>query len=168
MRRSFRYLVPMVAVPILAVAVILPGSASAKGPKGPKPVKVTCTTVSGNVSGVPTPPTISGCTPTSATGGMGTFSGFVGGSGNLVVTWNGGAEGTTSAAYSSTEPSPTSKGNKCAKVAAGDIEAILHGSVTGNSPAGGSPGVKAALHAKICVDTNFNLSLLPGSGPFKI
>ena len=163
MRRSHRLLVLTgLAVPVLVAGLVIP-SAYAKGP-GPKPVKVSCTTLSGNVSGVPTPPTISGCTPTSATGGTGTFSGFVGGSGTLTVTWNG--TGTTTASYSSTEPA--SKGNKCAKVGAGDIEAILHGSVTGNSPAGGSPGVKAALHAKVCVDPSFNLSLLPGSGPFKI
>ena len=81
-------------------------------------------------------------------------------SGSATVTWNG--TGTTTFKYSASLPQ--SSGNKCAKVAAGDIEAIIHGSV--QPP--GNGGVKGAVHAKTCVATDGSLSLLPGSGPFKI
>jgi hypothetical protein len=147
------------AVPVLVAGLVIP-SAYAKGP-GPKPVKVVCTTLSGNIANVPTPPTISGCSMPTATGGSGTFSGFTGQTGTLTITWNG--TGTTSAAYSATIPQ--SNGNKCP---AGQTEAILHGSVTGNSPTGtGNAGVKGALHSKICLDSGGNLSLLHGQ-TFKV
>ena len=143
------------AVPALVAGLVIPSVAYAKGP-GPKPVKVTCTTLSGNVSNVPTPPTISGCNMPTATGGSGTFSGFTGQSGSLTITWNG--TGSTTANYSATIPQ--SKGNKCPT---GQTEAILHGSVTGNTPTGtGNAGVKGSLRAKVCLDSGGNLSLLQG------
>ena len=146
------------------LVLVLAGPASAKG-HGPKPVKVSCTVLSGNfLTNVP-PPTISTCNQPAATGGSGTFSGFTGTSGTITVTWSGGL-GTTSAHYSATIPQ--SKGNKCAKINSALTEAILHGAVSGNAPAGGSPGVKGALSAKICVNlTTGDLSLLPPK-PFKI
>ena len=166
MRRPFRLmLIPTLAVPALLAATLLPGSAYAKGP-GPKPVKVVCTTLSGNFITNTPPPTIGACTQPTATGGSGTFAGFTGQSGTLTITWNG--TGTTSAAYSATIPQ--SKGNKCP---APLTEAILHGSVSGNTPIGtGNAGVKGALHSKICVDLsgdagNGDLSLLHGQ-TFKV
>src|SRR5579863_7793768 len=156
MHRSFRLLlIPTLAVPVL-VAALVPSAAYAKGPKGPKPVKVACTSLSGSITGTPTP-TISGCSMPGATGGSGTFSGFTGQSGNLTITWNG--TGTTTAAYSSTVPA--SKGDKCAT---GSTEVILHGSITGNTPASPSTdgGVKGGVHTKLCFDAAGNLSLLTG------
>jgi hypothetical protein len=80
----------------------------------------------------------------------------LGASGSITVTWNG--TGTTTFAYSTTNPA--SKRNKCP---AGQTEAILHGSITGNSPIGiGNTGVKGAIHAKLCVDSGSELSLLAG------
>ena len=102
----------------------------------------------------------------SATGGAGvlTVTGGLTWSGSGMVSWTG--TGTTSFHYSASVPQ--SQGNKCTKVAAGDTEAIIHGAVSGNVTAGGSPGVKGAVHAKVCESSTGGLSLLPGSGPFKI
>lgn len=63
---------------------------------------------------------------------------------------------------------PQNERNTCTAVAAGDNETIDRGHIIQNVPAGGSPGVRGAVHAKVCEDTAGNLSLLPGSGPFKI
>lgn len=164
MRRSHRLLIlSTLAVPALVAGLVIPSVAYAKGhgPKTPKPVSVTCTTLGGNDSGTP-PPALGLCNQPSTTGGSGmiAFTGGLSTSGSATVTWA--SAGKTTINYSASLPQ--SKGNKCAKVATGDIEAIIHGSV--QPP--GSGGVKGAVHAKICVATDGSLSLLPGSGPFKI
>ena len=46
-------------------------------------------------------------------------------------------------------------------------EVILHGAVRTNTPVSPSPGVKGALHTKLCLDSAGNLSLLQGQ-TFKI
>jgi hypothetical protein len=50
---------------------------------------------------------------------------------------------------------------------AGSAEVIRHGSVTGNTPVFPSPGVKGALHTKLCLDSTGNLKLFQGQ-TFKI
>jgi hypothetical protein len=161
MRRSVPFVISGLAATSLVLALAGPASAA----KGPKPVKVTCTSLSGNFLTMTPPPTISNCNQPATTGGSGTFTGFTGTSGTITVTWSGGL-GTTSAHYSATIPQ--SKGNKCAKINSALTEAIVHGAVSGNAPAGGSPGVKGALSAKICVNlTTGDLRLLPPK-PFKI
>ena len=159
MRFARILILPALAASVTA-AMVLPGSAFAKGP-GPKPAKATCSSLGGNTGSTAN---LSGCLPTSATGGSGTFPGSVfathATSGTAMVTWNG--TGTTSFHY--TTSIPQSRGDKCAK---GSTEAILHGAVSGNTPIGNA-GVKGALHAKVCIDSSGNLSLLSGSGPFRI
>ena len=161
--RNRRLLVfPIVAVGVVAAAIVFSGSAFAKGP-GAKPVRVACASLGGSTSSTAN---LSTCTPTSATGGSGSFPGSVfathATSGDATVTWSG--TGTTS--FHFTTSIPQGRGDKCAK---GSTEAILHGAVSGNSPSGGSPGVKGAVHAKVCIDdSSGNLSLLAMSGPFKI
>jgi len=160
MRRSFGHaLIPALVIPIVVAAVVVPGSAYARG-HGAKQVKVACATLGGNyLTGIPT---IGGCNQPAATGGLGTFPGSsLGPSGSITVTWTG--TGTTTFLYSSTVPD--SKGNKCPT---GLTEVILHGSVAGNSPIGtGNAGVKGAVHAKICVDLSGG-SLRMLTGTFKI
>jgi hypothetical protein len=162
MRGSHRLLVlSTLAVPALVAGLMIPSVAYAKGPKAPKPVKVTCTSLGGNPITNTPPPNVGGCNQPAATGGSGTFSGFTGGTGTITVTWNG--TGTTKARYSSTEPA--SKGNKCPT---GSTEVILHGAVApGGVPVSPSPGVKGALHTKLCLSSTGDLSLLHGQ-VFKI
>ena len=162
MRRPHRLLLlSALTVPALVAGLALPSVAFAKGPPTAKPVKVTCTSLAGNaITDVP-PPNVGGCNQPAATGGSGTFSGFTGTSGTLTVTWNG--TGTTKAHYSSSTPQST--GNKCPT---GQTEVILHGAVSpGGVPVSPSPGVKGALHTKLCLDSAGNLSLLHGQ-TFKI
>jgi hypothetical protein len=171
MHRASRLLVLpilVVGVPALMLAV-LADTAYAKGGPGAKPVRVSCTSVSGNPS---TGVTISGCNEPAVTGGTGTFpGGSLGTSGNVTVTWNTG--GTTTFSYSETTPAsshcpvdPTSS------TGAKEIEAILHGAVRSNtippSMASTDGGVKAAVTAKLCLTgTLTSISLLPPK-PFKL
>ena len=138
-------------------ALVAP-AAFAKG-HGPKPVKVTCTTLAGTDT---TTATLTGCSQAGTTGGSGTFPGSVfatsATSGDATVTWTG--TGSTSFHYTTSLP----QSGKCGT---GGTEAILHGAVSGNSPSTFT-GVKGAVHAKVCIDSLGNLSLLNGSGPFKI
>jgi len=159
--RSIRWMsLAAVGIGVIGAALVVPGSAFAKGP-GPKPVKVACTSLAGNTSSTAD---LSSCAPMTTTGGSGSFPGNVfathATSGDATVTWT--ATGSTSFHY--TTSIPQSRGNKCGK---GNTEAILHGSVTGNTPSTFT-GVKGAVHAKVCIDSSGNLSLLKGSGPFKI
>src|ERR1700688_119049 len=101
MRRSRVLILSALAVPALVAGLMVPSVAYAKGPKTPKPVKVVCTSLGGNVTGV-SAPNVGGCSQPAATGGSGTFSGFTGMSGTLTLTWSG--TGTTKANYSSTIP----------------------------------------------------------------
>lgn len=168
MRKSTSVLaMSALVVPVLVVAMAVPAFANrhGHGPPTGKPVNVQCTSLSGNSSGTP-PPSLGSCNQSAATGGSGTgtFTGGLSLSGNATITWSNG--GTTSIHYSVSLPQST--GNKCAKVASGDVEGIVHGAVSGGTPATGSPAVKGAVHAKICVATDGSLSLLPGSGPFRV
>lgn len=134
------------------LVLALSGPAFAKGPKGPKPVRVTCTHLSGTAGGTVT---ISGCNQPAATGGSGTFqSAGLGKSGSATVTWNG--TGTTTFSYSTTLPAKS-------KCGTGKTEAILHGAIRSNTETNPATdgGVKAAVTAKLCVDGSLNLSLLP-------
>jgi hypothetical protein len=178
MRRSVPLVLTALSVPAVVLALAMPayakggpppgkGGPHAQGgthPNGPpaNPVMANCSTLGGTT----TAPTLSGCLPMNATGGVGvlTFTGGLTLSGDGMVAWTG--TGTTSFHYSASLPQ--SNGNKCTKVAKGDTEAIIHGAVSGNVTQGGSPGVKGAVHAKVCESTTGGLSLLPGSGPFKI
>jgi len=175
MPRLFRYALPVLGVAALTAALVSPGAAFAKGHKGPKtakPVRVTCTSLSGNAG---TGITISGCNEPNVTGGTGTFpGGTLGTSGNATVTWAGGL-GTTTFSYSSTVLPSTTKADKCpvdpTSPTAGTkkTEAILHGAVRSNTEANPSTdgGVKAAVTAKLCVDSTLNVTLLPPK-PFKL
>ena len=137
-----------------------PGSGSTSGgtpsSTSPVPLKVSviCTVVTGNLSGVIT---ISSCSQLPATGGSGTFPGaLLSNAGSGTVTWNG--TGTTTFVYVVSHPA--SQRRKCPR---GDIEETLRGSVTANSPLGPeNRGVKGAVHAKLCIDSGSNVSLLAG------
>ena len=180
MRRFVPLVLTAFAVPAVVLALAMPayakgGPPPGKGnhaqggthgnggthPNGPpaKPVMANCSTLGGTT----TAPTLSGCTPMNATGGAGTLT-FTGGmtlSGDATVAWIG--TGTTTFHYSASLPQ--SSGNKCAS---GSTEAIIHGAITSNVTAGGSPGVKGAVHAKVCESSTGGLQLLPGSGDFRL
>ena len=165
MRRSRLFVLATLAVPALVAGLVLPSAAYAKGPKTPKPVRVTCTHLSGNVA---TTINISGCNEPIATGGSGTFpGGSLGTSGNATVTWNG--TGTTTFSYTSTIPTKSHCPADSTNPGHQQTEAILHGVVRSNTETSPSTdgGVKAAVTAKICVTSTLDLSLLPPK-PFKL
>ena len=140
----------------------------AEGQALPKPVKVSCGSLSGNVTGTPAPPTLSLCNQPGVTGGGAGFTFFEATSGAFTIDWKAG--GSTSVAFSTTVLPLNTKADKCpvdptASVTSPptkDTEVILHGKVT--PP--GDGGVKGALTAKICVTSALDLSLLKGS--FKV
>jgi hypothetical protein len=163
MRRSHRLLILTgLAVPVLVAGLVVP-NAYAKGPKTQKPVRVTCTMLSGNAASPTNPPTLSKCNEPAVTGGSGQFlaAGGLGISGNATVTWNG--TGTTTFSYSTTAP----KGDKCPMDSTSpgnrQTEEILHGVVRSNTETNPATdgGVKAAVTAKICVTSALDLTLLP-------
>jgi len=164
-RKHARHTLTALAVPTLVAAVALPATAWA-GSK-PKPVKATCTALSGNA--VTPPVTISGCSPAPNAPGSGTFTFPFAASGSSTITWSNGA--TTSFSFSTKEIDPTkttSKGtvaNKKFKCPAGDtVQADLKGKVTGNgSLPAGDTGLKGSVKGTICVDASFDVSLLAGT-----
>lgn len=157
MRRSIRFLIlPTLAIGVIVLPLVLPGSAYAKGHTG---VRVNCTKVSG--SGLLEPGAIlTGCSEPQASGGSATIS-FDLGSGNDTVTWGGGL-GTTTFRPIVSGPRRV---DKCAKINPNDVEEHLHGKVVSSSPAGGSPGVRGPVSALICINVSGE-TLLPGT-PFK-
>jgi hypothetical protein len=155
------------AIGVIALPVVLPGSpAYAKSKTG---VTVKCTALSGNfVAPLPETFTISGCSQTQATGGSGTMScpEFHGFCPPAVITWSD-RLGTTTIQFDQNQIDPGARNNKCPN--ANDTEEIWKGRGTRSSPAGGSPGVKGSVSAKVCVEptapggTAYVFSLLPGS-----
>jgi hypothetical protein len=116
--------------------------------------------LTGNYLGTPSGPALGGCSPTLNSGGSATFTFAPATSGTSTVTWNG--AGTAQFHY--TTSFPTAK-----KCPSGDVYVILHGAVFSTTPVGtGNGGVKGGIHAKICVHSSGDLSLLAGSGPFKL
>jgi hypothetical protein len=172
MRRALSSVVVASSIGFLAVSVT-PGVATARaglrvhqpsasqppGPRGGRPVKVACATLSGNAASTSNPPTISSCNHPNITGGLGTFPpGGLDASGTTTVSWQSGRS--TTFQYTTTVPQrrgdrcgadPTSPGNK-------ETEVILHGSV--QPP--GSGGVKGAVRAKFCLTSTGDISLLSG------
>jgi hypothetical protein len=161
-------LVSALTVPALAVAMLVPGVASAKTPK-PKPVKGLCTALSGNALATVT---VSGCSPAPNAPGNGSFV-FNGAatSGTSSITWSNGAKTTFTYKTKLTSPTKTKKGAQVANpkfhCPSGDIiQVALKGKIpkTGNSnlPAGDS-GLKGAVKGTICVTNTENVTLLPGT-----
>jgi hypothetical protein len=154
-------------IPMLVVAVLVPGVASAKTAK-PKPVKGSCSTLSGNVAGTVT---VSGCTPSPNAPGTGVFH-FTGAtSGTSSISWSNGSTTTFSFTTKLTDPDKTKKGvsvhNPKFHCAATDlIQVALKGKIptTGNTGLpSGDTGLKGSIKATICVTSTENLSLLPGT-----
>jgi hypothetical protein len=120
----------------------------------PIKVSVICTVVSGNLMGTIT---LSSCSQLQSTGGSGTFPASVlTSSGTSTVTWNG--KGTTTFVYAASHGALQSR-----KCPSGDSETTLKGAAVSNVALGpDNVGVKGPLHAKLCVDPHFNVSLAPG------
>lgn len=120
----------------------------------PQKVMVICTTARGNTA---TTVTIASCSQLQATGGLGTFPGaLLSRSGTGTITWRG--TGTTTFVYAVSHPASQRK--KCPD---GDTETTLRGSVTSNQPIGpGNVGIKGAVHAKLCINSALDVTLLPG------
>jgi len=133
-------------VAVMVASLTLGGAAWAKGPKPPKPTKVTCTALGGNSE---TGGTLTGC---NGEGGTGTFGGFgQNTNGTAYILWANG--GTTNFSYGGT-PIVGGKKDKCP---GGAILFNLKGAVTGNTgfPAGNA-GVKGAVKAAVCAATDPN------------
>lgn len=163
MRRSARILVlPALVSGLTVLLLVLPGSSAyAYGPPG---AKVSCTTVSG-IGEIDIPLAIGGCSKTQASGGSGTISFINGFDDTVTVTWSGGLGTTT---FQPSVHGLVAKRDKCARSDPNEAEFVLHGADLTSSPAGGSPGVKGTVSARICVNNTTQVeSLLPGSH-FKI
>jgi len=163
--RSARALVAAAAVPVLVVAVMLPGTASAGKPKA---LKGTCTSLSGNALGTPIP-TLNGCSPTPNADSPGTFTFPFASSGTSVIHWANGSSSTFSFSSKTTLPTKVKKGatvpNSKFHCPSGDqVEAALKGKITGNSGLpSGDTGMTGPVKATVCVAANYDLSLLAGT-----
>lgn len=159
--------VSVIAVPTLAAAVLLPGVALAA--KGPPTVSGSCTTLSGNALGTPTP-MISGCSGISGVT-SGTFVFPFAASGSTTITFNNGGQTTFNFSSKTVLPTKTKKGatvpNPKFHCPSGDqVQAALKGKIpkTGNTGFGSTVGgFKGAVKATVCVDAAYNLSLLAGT-----
>jgi len=151
---------------MLVVAVLAPGaSASSK----PKPVKGSCSTLSGNATGTVS---VGGCTPSPNAPGTGVFHfAAAATSGTSSISWSNGSTTTFSFSTKETLPTKTKKGatvpNPKFHCASGDIiEVALHGAIPGNGNSGlpaGDTGLKGSIKGTICVTSTEDLSLLPGT-----
>ncbi len=167
--RSTRFvtLVSLLSIPVLVIAVLAPGVASATAK--PKAVKGSCTALSGNVTGVVS---VTGCSPSPNAPGTGTFN-FTGAtSGTSSISWSNGSKTSFTFNTKQTLPTKTHKGatvpNPKFHCPAGDIiEVALKGKIPNNGGNTGLPapdtGLKGAVKATICVDSVENLSLLAGT-----
>ncbi len=158
-------LVSALAVPALVGALLLPGVASAKTPKGA--VKGDCTSLSGNID---TTVHIAGCSPAAAgsSGGLFNFSSGAA-SGSSSIAWSDGALTTFSFGGKEVEPTKVKKGETVANpkftCPAGDlIQFDLKGKVQSDTslPAGDT-GYKGPVKATVCVDQSDNVSLKAGT-----
>jgi hypothetical protein len=169
MHRSIRFLaLATLAIGVIALPMVLPGSSAYAKSKSKTGVTVKCTALSG-VFIAPLPETfiISGCSQTQATGGTGTLScpenGFCPPG---LVTWTN-RLGTTTLKFGQRTIFAGDPKNKCPN--ANDTEEIWKGGGTRSSPAGRSPGVSGSVSAKVCVEplspgsTDAVFSLVPGS-----
>ena len=169
MHRSIRFLaLATLAIGVIALPMVLPGSSAYAKSKSKTGVTVKCTALSG-IFIAPLPETliISGCSQTQATGGTGTLScpenGFCPPG---LVTWSN-RLGTTTLKFGQRTIFAGDPKNKCPN--ANDTEEIWKGGGTRSSPAGRSPGVSGSVSAKVCVEplspgsTAAVFSLVPGS-----
>lgn len=145
-----------VAIPASLATVALAGSTAYA-------VSVTCTKLSGTVSGGVAH--ISGCTDTTNDGGAGTapIAGFASGSGT--ITWATG-HGTTSLTDSFTavgksgQPADETESLKCATTSQ---EYVITGKVTGDTGKATSITVGSAVKAEICLSSAGAFALEPGT-----
>jgi hypothetical protein len=143
MRRLFSLGIPVVVV--LAIPATF-GALVVATPAGAA-MYTRCGSLSGlNLAGQSD--TVAGCT--GPTGGSGVFPGPL--VSPKTVNWAGG--GTTTFTFAVTVP----KKSKCA---AGSTERLLKGTVTTST--GPASSIKGTVRAKVCVDPNEHLSLLPGT-----
>ena len=174
MRRHQRTrFVVALTVPALAAAILIPGAAAFAGSK-PKPVKGSCTAMSGMIA---TTITLSGCTPSPEVTTSGTFSGFgaTGTSGPATLTWTNGNvthinykakavtqnETKTKKGVTSTVPNPK---YHCPRYSDGQgFQAAIKAKITTQTEAQGT-GLKGAVKGTVCLDgLSGPISLLPGS-----
>ena len=177
-RRHARLIAGAIAVPVLALFVLVPGVASAKT-SVPKPVKGQCAHLTGNaaVSSGPGSPMLSTCSPAPNATGTAPFTFVPGAStGSSTVNWPNGAKLHFSFTVKQTLPT---KGKKVhgvtenvpnPKYHCGDpngFEIALKGKIAkvgGNTnlPAGDS-GLKGSVKADICVSSSLDLRLDTGT-----
>jgi hypothetical protein len=165
-------LVSALAIPMLAVTILIPGAASAT-PK-PKAVKGTCTHLAGNftVTSGSMAPKLSGCSPSPNAPGTGTFTFPAATSGNTTIHWSNGSSTKFSFTTKLTLPTKMKKGASVANskfhCPSGDqIEAALKGKIpnsggNANLPTGDT-GLKGAVKATVCVSATDQISLLSGT-----
>ena len=165
-------LVSALAIPMLAVTILLPGAASATAK--PKAVKGTCTHLSGNFTIVTGPgsPELSGCSPSPNTPSTGTFTFPAATSGNTTIHWSNGSSTKFSFTTKLTLPTKTKKGasvpNSKFHCPSGDqIEAALKGKIPNSGGNAGLPtgdtGLKGSVKATVCVTETDQISLLSGT-----
>ncbi len=139
-------MVPALAVPVVAASLALAGPATAGS--------VVCTALTGDATGSPNPPQITGCNDTANTGGTGTAVGAL--KSPSTMSWST-AGGTTVITFK--DKLVTGAKNKCA---AGDTEATIKGKVKGHGTGTGT-SVSGKVSATVCVAPSGALSLLAGT-----
>ena len=145
-----------VAIPASLASVALTGSTAWAS-------TVTCTKLSGTVSGGTAH--LSGCNDTANTGGSGTapVSAFAHGSGT--ITWATG-HGTTSVTITFTPVGGSGQAKDEAETrrcAAGSQEYVIHGKVTGDTGKAASITVGSIVSAEVCLSSAGAFSLEPGT-----
>src|ERR1700722_4225211 len=163
--RTVITLVSALAIPLLAVTVVLPGVASASKPKA---VKGVCTHLSGNaaISSGPGAPSLSGRAPPPNAPGTGSFTFPFASSGTSVIHWSNGSTTTFTFSTKLTAPTKTHKNEQVPNpkfhCPSGDLtQAALKGKVKSNgSLPAGDTGLKGSIKATVCVDSATNISLL--------
>jgi len=142
-----RTLMPVRFLVVAALAVSATvGTWALAGPAGAG-ASITCTALSGQNGTFGSPLIVSGCS--GPTGGSGFTTAPL--TGPNTFTWAGG--GTTTVSFTLTFP----RRSKCP---GGALEASLRGNVTVST--GQASGITGLFTAKVCVDPNAILSLLPG------
>src|SRR5450631_2816919 len=123
--RSVVTLVSALAIPMLAITVLLPGVASAGSTQ--KAVKGSCTHLAGNAATTSGPgqPTLTGCSPSPNLPGTATFTFPFANSGTTTVHWSNGSTTTFSFSTKLTLPTKVKKGatvpNPKFKCPSGDV-----------------------------------------------
>jgi hypothetical protein len=159
-RLPFTHLLAVAAMAVPATLAVVIPSGSAFAAKAPKPVKASCSGLSGSASSQ----ALTGCTDTAATGGGGTS--VVSGSNSSTVTFNSGSGNTITETFTVKEG--TGKKDKCPVVSGSSSVGEIKEKGTVTAATGlGSAFLHGKTAATVCLYENsssqLTVSLFPGT-----